>query len=169
MACSWEIDAQGSYGLYLNMIIYRVDANEDTKYNHFAYYTNQDRKSKRYLRFGKPKNLVCSLTLSIFELDIDSWYFFSWSKRTDGPWNSTKTLFFIGMGIQVPEIVPNDDFRQFRGNLFQRKRSIRSWSKRRRFLLWQNNFAGLNLWVINYDLSESFFKFWEIMLGHFGY
>ena len=70
MACSWEIDAQGSYGLYLNMIIYRVDANEDTKYNHFAYYTNQDRKSKRYLRFGKPKNLVCSLTLSIFELGI---------------------------------------------------------------------------------------------------
>ena len=47
MACSWEIDAQGSYGLYLNMIIYRVDANEDTKYNHFAYYTNQDRKSKK--------------------------------------------------------------------------------------------------------------------------
>ena len=69
MACSWEIDAQGSYGLYLNRIIYRVDANEDTRYNHFAYYTNQDRKSSRGLvLLGSPKNLVCSLTLSIFEL-----------------------------------------------------------------------------------------------------
>lgn len=68
MACSWEIDAQGSYGLYLNRIIYRVDANEDTSYNHFAYYTNQDRKSSR--GSGSPKNLVCSLTLSIFELDL---------------------------------------------------------------------------------------------------
>ena len=161
MACSWEIDAQGSYGLYLNMIIYRVDANEDTKYNHFAYYTNQDRKSKRYLRFGKPKNLVCSLTLSIFELDIDSWYFFKWSKRTEGPWNSTKLYFSLEWELRFQKLC----LMMILGN------SVEIYfNESDPFEVEASGVAScydkIILQVLIYDLSESVFKFWVTMLGY---
>ena len=101
MACSWEIDAQGSYGLYLNMIIYRVDANEDTKYNHFAYYTNQDRKSKKIFEVREAQK--SGLLLNTF--DFWTWLFdlslkdfdigFDFEKRYDGLWNSTELYFSL--------------------------------------------------------------------------